>query len=66
MAASGSPASAEMMRQQLRLGRIAGCEVVAQDLGDAAVQNLTPALEQILISRVLNQRVLEAVFGLWR
>ena len=54
------------MRQQLRFGRSAGCELVAQDLADAAVQNLAPALEQILVSRILNQRVLEAVFGLRR
>src|ERR1700721_193207 len=57
--------SAEVMRHQLRRGR-AGGEIVEQRLGDATVQNLTPAPEQILISRVLNQRVLETIIGFGR
>ena len=36
----------EVMRQQLRLGRSGGGELVAQNLANAAVQNLAPALEQ--------------------
>ena len=56
----------EVMRQQLRFGRSGAGELVAQGLADAAVQNLAPALEQILISRVLNERVLEAIVGIRR
>ena len=56
----------EVMREQLRLGRSGGGKLVAQNLGDAAVQDLAPALEQILVSRVLDQRVLEAIFGFGR
>jgi hypothetical protein len=48
-----------VMRQQLRLGRRGVGKMVAQNFGDAAVQHLTPALEQILISRILNERVLD-------
>src|ERR1700692_3154536 len=55
----GETCLGEVMRHQLRLDRRRGGEIAEQCLDDAAVQNLTPALEQILISRVLNQRVLE-------
>ena len=54
------------MRQHLRLGRSGGGEIIAQRLADAAVQNLAAAFEQILISRILNQRVLEAIIGFRR
>jgi hypothetical protein len=56
----------EVMRQQLRLGRRGVGKMVAQNFGDAAVQHLTPALEQILISRILNERVLEPIVGFGR
>ena len=40
---------------------------VAQRLGRAAVQRLPAALEQAVVGRVLDQRVLEAIVGLrWR
>jgi len=48
----GETCLGEVMRHQLRLDRRRGGEIAEQCLGDAAVQNLTPALEQILISRV--------------
>jgi hypothetical protein len=47
------------MCQQLRLGR--GGDIIKQDFGDAAVQNLASALEQILIGCALNERVLETI-----
>jgi hypothetical protein len=43
-----------MMRQQLRLDPAAFGELFAQSLCDAAVQDLTPTFEQILISCVLD------------
>ena len=54
------------MREHFRLGRCRGGEAIAQYLGDAAVQNLAPALEQILVGRVLDERVLETIIGVWR
>ena len=54
------------MRQQLRLGRRGVGKMVAQNFGDAAMQNLAPALEQILIGRILNERVLEPIVGFGR
>jgi len=56
----------EVMRQQFRLGRSSAADIIEQNLGDATVQNSTPALEQIVISRVLNKRMLEAIFRFWR
>ena len=49
----------EMVGDGLRLG---AC--FAQRFGRAAVQRLAAALEQALVGRVLDQRVLEAVVGL--
>ena len=52
---------AEMMGDRFRLG-VGG----AQRLGRAAVKRLSSALEQALVGRVLDQRVLEAIFSLRR
>jgi hypothetical protein len=52
-----------MMGDCLRLGRGA-LGLVAQDFGSAAMQRLAAALEQAVIGRVLNQRVLEAIVRL--
>ena len=49
-----------MMGDDFRLGRSA-LGVVAKDFGGAAVQRLAPALEQAVVGRVLDQRVLEAI-----
>src|SRR5215469_6986136 len=56
----------EVMRQQFRFGRSGASKFVAQGFADAAVQSLAPTLEQILISRILNERVLEAIVGIGR
>ena len=51
-----------MARDRLRLGwRAFGG--VAQDFGGAPMQRLTTALEQALISRILDERVPEAVMS---
>ena len=39
---------------------------IAQEFGGAAVQSLAAALEQAVVGRVLNQRVLEAISGFRR
>ena len=54
------------MREQLRLGCNGGGKLIAQNLTRAAVQSLATALQQVLISRILNERMLEAVFGFRR
>ena len=54
------------MRQDLGLGGSNGWELIAQYLCHNPVQRLAPALEQILVSSVLDQRVLEAIFGFRR
>ena len=51
----------EMMGDRFGLG-----VRLAQRLGRAAVQRLTAALEQAVVGRVLDQRVLEAIVGLRR
>jgi hypothetical protein len=51
------------MRQQLWFARSPDRELIAQDLADTPMQDLTSALEQILISGVLNERVLEPIVG---
>jgi hypothetical protein len=51
----------EVARQHFGFGRRSIGEAVAQDFGDAPVQNLAAAFQKILISRVLDQRVLEAI-----
>ena len=53
------------MRQQFRLGRGGTGELVAQGSAHAAVQYQAPALQQILISSVLNERMLEAIVRIW-
>ena len=50
----------EMPSDELRLGRRA-LGLVAQNLRGAAVQRLAAALEQALVCRILDQRVLEAI-----
>ena len=52
----------EVTRDRLGLGRRA----IAQKLSGAAMQRLAPAFEQVFVGRVLDQRVLETVFGLGR
>ena len=54
------------MRERFRLGCGRGGEAVAQNFGDAAVQHLAPALEQVFVGGVLDQRVLEAIVGVRR
>jgi hypothetical protein len=54
------------MRQQLWLGGSRADDIIAQCVGGAAMQHLTPALEQILISGILDERVLKTVVGLRR
>ena len=51
------------MSQQLRFGSGPDCELVTQNLGNATVQNLAPALKQILVGRILNKSVLEAILA---
>ena len=52
-----------MMGDDLRLRRRA-LGIVAQDFRGAAVQRLAAALEQAVVGRVLDQRVLEAIVRL--
>src|ERR1700751_2073383 len=54
------------MREQLRLGCSSGGKLISQNLTRAAVQSLATALKQVLISRILNERMLKAVFGFGR
>jgi hypothetical protein len=56
----------EVISQRFRLGGGRISEAVAQSLGDAAVQNLAPAFEQIFVGGVLNERMLEAVIAVRR
>ena len=62
----GQPRLREVMREQLRLGCSSGGKLIAENLACAAVQSLATALEQVLMSRILNERMLKAVFGFWR
>src|SRR5205085_10207857 len=50
----------------LGLGCSSGGKLIAQNLARAAVQSLATALKQILIGRILDQRVFKAVFGFRR
>ena len=50
----------EMVGDDFWLG-LGALGLVAQDFGGAAVQRLAAALEQALVGRVLDQRVLEAI-----
>src|SRR5215467_6294622 len=54
------------MRQHFRLGRRRLREAVAQNLGDAPMQHLPPALEKIFVGCILNKRMLEAIVGVRR
>ena len=56
----------EMMRERFRLGGRAVRELIAQRLGGATVKRLAAAFEQVLVGRVLDQRVLETIFGVRR
>ncbi|HVQ69790.1 MAG TPA: hypothetical protein VMT08_20045, partial [Bradyrhizobium sp.] len=47
--------------QDFRLGLGDDRKLVAQNVADVLMQHLPPALEQTLVSRFLNERVLEAV-----
>ena len=51
----------EVECQNFRLGLGDDRELLAQDIADVPVQQLPAALEQALVSRFLNQRMLEAV-----
>jgi hypothetical protein len=55
-----------MMGDDLRLDRGHCVKLIAQGLCDAPVQHLPSALEQVLIGRVLHQRVFETVDGIRR
>ena len=54
------PRLREVVRQQFGLGGSCG-RVIEQCFGDAAVQNLAPAPQQILVGRVLDEGVFEAI-----
>src|SRR5262249_16721393 len=54
------------MSEQLRLGCSGGGKLIAQNFTCAAVQSLAAAPKQVLISRILNERMLKAVFGFRR
>ncbi len=56
----------EMMGDDLGLELGHRREPIAQGLGNAPVQDLPAALEQVLVGRVLHQRVLETVDGVRR
>ena len=62
----GEARLSEVMRERFRLRLRALGELIAQGFRRAPVQRLAAALEQILVGRVLDQRVLEAVFGVRR
>ena len=56
------PSLGEMMGDRLGFGRCG----FAQDFGRAGMQRLAAALEQAVVGRVLDQRVLEAIISLRR
>src|SRR5262245_21459008 len=60
------PPLREMMGDDLRLDLGHCLEPIAQGLSNAPVQYLPAAFEQVLVSRLLHQRVLEAVDGFRR
>jgi hypothetical protein len=62
---SSSPACIEMMRDDFRR-RCGALWNIAQNFGRTAVQHLAAALEQAVVGRVLDQRVLEAIVRLCR
>src|SRR5262249_6336394 len=62
----GQTCLGEVMCQQFRLGGRSVREAVAQNLGDAPMQHLPPALKEIFVGRILNERMLEAIVAVWR
>jgi hypothetical protein len=59
----GQAGLSKVMRKHFGLRRRLVGEAVAQSLSDAAMQDLAPALQEILVSCVLNERMLEAVIA---
>src|SRR5262249_28082289 len=57
------PCLREVMREQLRLGCSSGWKLIAENFARTAMQRLATALEQVLIGRILDQRVFKAVVG---
>ena len=53
-------------RQSLRFARGGIGKTVAQHFRHASMQNLAPAFEEVLVCRVLDQRMLETVIGVGR
>ena len=53
----------EVVRQYFRLGGGDGGELIAQSLRYAPMQGLAAALEQILVSCILNERVLKPIIA---
>src|SRR5215471_15519938 len=62
----GQSSLRKVMRQHFRLGRRSVGEAVTQNLGDAPMQHLPPALEKIFVGCILNKRVLEAIVAVRR
>ena len=62
----GKARGGEVMRQHLGFGGLDVREALLDHAGDLAVQLLSAALEQQVVSRVLHQRVLEGVDGIGR
>ena len=58
---SAQPRFSEMECQDFRLGLGDDRKLVAQNVADVLMQQLPAALEQTLVSRFLNERMLEAV-----
>src|SRR5262249_53195722 len=56
----------EVMRQQFRFGRSSAGKFIAKGFAGATVQSWARALEKILKSRVLNERVLETIVSIRR
>ena len=61
IASSVRPACVEVVGDKLRLGVGDDGEFFAQGFGDAPMQDLPPAPQQAFVSRVLDERVFEAV-----
>ena len=55
------PRFSEMECENFRLGLGDDWKLVAQNIADVLVEQLPPALEQALVSRFLNERMLEAI-----
>ena len=63
---SVQPGFSEVKCQNFRLGLGDDWKLVAQNIADVLVEQLPPALEQALVSRFLNERMLEAISRLRR